>query len=100
MLASLGEAVWVYQLPKEIVSFNGLVGLCFSVDCVRLGVLWRFSRQKTDVFQMTKNIGQISLPTSVVSVSTENFCKQFRPRLGPTFFRPDKMSGLIWIQKV
>ena len=44
MLASLGEAVWVYQLPREIGSFNGLAGLCISVDCVRLGVLWRFSR--------------------------------------------------------
>ena len=25
-------------------SFNGLAVLCISVDCVRLGVLWRFSR--------------------------------------------------------
>ena len=66
--------------------------------------VWVFCGDSVDwwlwVFQMTKNIGQISLPTSVVSVSTENFCKQFRPRLGPTFFRPDKMSGLIWVQTV
>ena len=34
----------MYQLPREIGSFNGLAGLCISVDCVRLGVLWRFSR--------------------------------------------------------
>ena len=35
---------WVYQLPREFESFNGLAGLCISVYCVRLGVLWRFSR--------------------------------------------------------
>ena len=34
----------MYQLPREFGSFNGLAGLCISVDCVRLGVLWRFSR--------------------------------------------------------
>ena len=38
--ASLGWAVWVYQLPREFGSFNGLAVLCISVDCVRLGVLW------------------------------------------------------------
>ena len=41
--------------------------------------VWVFCGDSVDwwlwVFQMTKNIGQISLPTSVVSVSTENFCK-------------------------
>ena len=39
--ASLGLAVWVYQLPREFGSFNVL---CISVYRVRLGVLWRFSR--------------------------------------------------------
>ena len=34
----------VYQLPREFGSFSGLAVLCISVDCVRLGVLWRFSR--------------------------------------------------------
>ena len=34
----------MYQLPWEFGSFNGLAVLCISVDCVRLGVLWRFSR--------------------------------------------------------
>ena len=34
----------MYQLPREFESFNGLAVLCISVDCVRLGVLWRFSR--------------------------------------------------------
>ena len=34
----------MYQLPREFGSFNGLTGLCISVYCVRLGVLWRFSR--------------------------------------------------------
>ena len=34
----------MYQLPREFGSFNGLAGLCISVDCVCLGVLWRFSR--------------------------------------------------------
>ena len=34
----------MYQLPREFWSFNGLAVLCISVDCVRLGVLWRFSR--------------------------------------------------------
>ena len=34
----------MYQLPKEFGSFNGLAGFCISVYCVRLGVLWRFSR--------------------------------------------------------
>ena len=34
----------MYQLPREFGSFNGLAGLCISVYCVRLGVLWRFSR--------------------------------------------------------
>ena len=41
--ASLGWAVWVYQLPREFRCFNGLAGLCISVYCVRLGVLRRFS---------------------------------------------------------
>ena len=36
--------VWLYQLPREIGSFNGLAGLCISVYSVRVGVLWRFSR--------------------------------------------------------
>ena len=44
MSASLGWAVWVYQLPREFWSFNGLAGLCISVYCERLGVLLRFSR--------------------------------------------------------
>ena len=34
----------MYHLRREFGSFNGLVVLCISVDCVRLGVLWRFSR--------------------------------------------------------
>ena len=34
----------MYQLPREFGSFNRLAVLCISVDCVRLGVLWRFSR--------------------------------------------------------
>ena len=34
----------MYQLPREFGSFNGLTGLCISVYCVRLGILWRFSR--------------------------------------------------------
>ena len=34
----------MFQLPREFGSFNGLAGLCISVYCVRLGVLWRFSR--------------------------------------------------------
>ena len=34
----------MYQLPREFGNFNGLADLCISVDCVRLGVLWRFSR--------------------------------------------------------
>ena len=34
----------MYQLPREFGSFNELAVLCISVDCVRLGVLWRFSR--------------------------------------------------------
>ena len=34
----------MYQLPREFGSFNRLAGLCISVYCVRLGVLWRFSR--------------------------------------------------------
>ena len=34
----------MYQLPREFGNFNGLAVLCISVDCVRLGVLWRFSR--------------------------------------------------------
>ena len=34
----------MYQLPRGFGSFNGLADLCISVDCVRLGVLWRFSR--------------------------------------------------------
>ena len=34
----------MYQLPREFGRFNGLAVLCISVDCVHLGVLWRFSR--------------------------------------------------------
>ena len=37
--ASLGYAARVYQLPSEFGSFNGLAGLCISVDSLRLGVL-------------------------------------------------------------
>ena len=33
----------MYQLTREFGSFNGLVGLCISVDCVCLGVLSRIS---------------------------------------------------------
>ena len=33
----------MYQLPRELGSFNGLAGLCISVDCVCLGVLSRIS---------------------------------------------------------
>ena len=35
----LAGAVWVYQLPRGLGSFNGLAGLCISMDCVRLAVL-------------------------------------------------------------
>ena len=31
----------MYQLPREFGSFNGLAGLCISVDWVCLGVLSR-----------------------------------------------------------
>ena len=34
----------MYHLRREFGSSNGLAVLCISVDCVRLGVLWRFSR--------------------------------------------------------
>ena len=34
----------MFQLPMEFGRSNGLAVLCISVDCVRLGVLWRFSR--------------------------------------------------------
>ena len=34
----------MYQLPREFGSFNVFAGLCISVDFVRLGVLWLFSR--------------------------------------------------------
>ena len=34
----------MYQLPREFGSFSGLASLCITVFCVRLGVLWRFSR--------------------------------------------------------
>ena len=34
----------MYHLRREFGSFNRLAVLCISVDCVRLGVLWRFSR--------------------------------------------------------
>ena len=33
----------MYQLPSEFGSFNGLAGLCISVDCVCLVVLSRIS---------------------------------------------------------
>ena len=33
----------MYQLPREFGSFNGLAGLCISVDSVCLGVLSRIS---------------------------------------------------------
>ena len=33
----------MYQLPREFGSFYWLTGLCISVECVRFGVLWRFS---------------------------------------------------------
>ena len=34
----------MYQLPREFGIFNWLAGLCISVFCVRLCVLWRFNR--------------------------------------------------------
>ena len=40
----------MYQLPREFGSFNGLAGLCISVYCVRLGVLWRFNRRVSIVW--------------------------------------------------
>ena len=33
----------MYQLPRELGSFNGLAGLCISVDRVCLGVLSQIS---------------------------------------------------------
>ena len=33
----------MYQLPREFGCFNGLAGLCISVDCVCLCVLSRIS---------------------------------------------------------
>ena len=38
------DLIRVFQLPREFGSSNGLAVLCISVDCARLGVLWRFSR--------------------------------------------------------
>ena len=35
----------MYQLPREFGNFSGLACVCISVYCVRLGVLWRFSRR-------------------------------------------------------
>ena len=35
---------WCISCTREFGSFNGFAGLCISVYCVRLGVLWRFSR--------------------------------------------------------
>ena len=35
---------WAERFGFTFGSFNGLAGVCISVDCVRLGVLWRFSR--------------------------------------------------------
>ena len=34
----------MFHMHREFWSFNGLAGLCISVYCVRLGVLWRFNR--------------------------------------------------------
>ena len=34
-----------FQCISCLGSFNGLAVLCISVYCVRLGVLWRFSRR-------------------------------------------------------
>ena len=39
-----GYFSWLGQLPRGLGSFNGLAGLCISVGCVRLAVLWRFCR--------------------------------------------------------
>ena len=34
----------MHQLPRGLGSYNGLTGLCISVGCVRLAILWRFCR--------------------------------------------------------
>ena len=39
MLFRAGQFGW------GLGSFNGMVGLCISVSCARLGVLWRFCRR-------------------------------------------------------
>ena len=48
--ASLGLAVWVYQLPRCLGVSNG---------CVRLGVLWRFCRPVVMVFMVVMGVAYI-----------------------------------------
>ena len=49
----------MYQLPRGLESFNGLTGLCISVGCVRLGVLWRFCRLVVMVFMVVLGVAYI-----------------------------------------
>ena len=43
----------MFQLPREFGRFNGLAGLCISVYCVRLGVLWQSIDGRLWVFQLS-----------------------------------------------
>ena len=36
--------LWARRFGCISCLLNGLAGLCISVDCVRIGVLWQFSR--------------------------------------------------------
>ena len=39
------NSIFVMFFFLQFWNFNGLAGLCISVYCVRLGVLWRFRRR-------------------------------------------------------
>ena len=55
----------MYQLPRGLGSFNGLTGLCISVGCVVLGVLWRFCRPVVMVFIVVMGVAYIFLDQRV-----------------------------------
>ena len=101
----------MYQLPREFGSFNGLAVLCISVDCMRLGVMWRFSRLVVMgvlivlmaymyIFldqRFTNHAHVASLPTVSLHFDTP-FTQQDAPQCEPTFCNPVHVVNLLRCQ--
>ena len=87
----------MYQLPREFGSFNGLAGVCISLDCVRLGVLWLVVIGVSIVWvaymytfldqRFTNHVHVASVPT-ISSHFDTLFTQQDAPQCEPAFCNP------------